>query len=206
MRTPMAALVGLFLVIGPVQAGEFRLFWDTVPGATIQYNVYVGSLTGVYGASERAIANSYIATVLDGGPYFACIKTFDTATGLESDGCSNEVSSWARATIVGVSTLPQAPLEYTAQIHGTNFSPEAVATITYPGLTQGVTTRISAEELHVNFTLAPNTAGGSAPVTVTNPWTDMATGLVGVIGPTQPDAVTVIPVIPPPPPANAGLE
>ena len=190
------ALILALLFSGTAFAGELRLGWTATPGTAITYNVYIGTVTGVYGPAIPALTNSFTGTIADGGPYFVCVRAVDTVSNLESVGCSNEVSTWARATVVTAESIRTGPLAYTMVVAGTNFSPGALATIIYPGLTQGLMRRISATTLEVDFTLAADTAGGTADVTVQNLWTDSA-GVGGLIGPTAVGALTIVPSVPP---------
>ncbi|MEE8489970.1 MAG: hypothetical protein V3S43_06505 [Acidimicrobiia bacterium] len=204
------ALILALLLSGTAFAGELRLGWTAPANAVVvSYNVYIGTATGVYDPAipvpqPFTITDGkvkMIATVPDGGPYFACIKTvveFD-----QESICSNEVSTWARATILDTPSVQTGPLAFTMTVTGTNYSPGNIITIVaYPGLTQGLQRRIDASNVEVDYVLAGDAAGGSTDVKAENVWTDSA-GIGGLIGPTAVDALTITPTVLPPPPTGA---
>ena len=87
----LAVLVALIAVSGNSYAGQLKLAWDAVAGAT-GYRLYYGTSSGNY-ASNVDAQNQTSATLTgltDGARYYLAVKAYNSTT---TSNFSNEVSA-----------------------------------------------------------------------------------------------------------------
>jgi len=106
--TSLALGVLALILAGP---GEVRLIWDANSEADLSgYKVYVGTNSGVYGASVGMVgvltAPTYTVTGLVPGKYYFAVTAYNTQ-GIES-GYSNEVSTTILAPPTGLQITSQS--------------------------------------------------------------------------------------------------
>lgn len=126
-----AVVLAAGLVFAPASAGEIALAWDATQGAS-SYKVYYGTAPGQYSAFASAGSNQTTLTGLqDCTTYYIAVKAVNGAG--ESTQFSNEVSGWARPSVISSnpSTAKQGD-QAVVTIGGANFQSGAVVTSDNP--------------------------------------------------------------------------
>lgn len=148
-------------------AGEIRLRWDAVTGAT-GYRIYHGVDSGAYSGS------SYVGNVLEasvGGlanctEHYVAVKAVNSAG--ESTTFSNEIVGWPRPEVQSQTAILMQGTQMTLDIRGVNFQPGAELV-----LTSGVPVNqlgeqlirvesaavLSCQQLQALFTIEPTARG-----------------------------------------------
>jgi hypothetical protein len=125
----IAALV-IFLPTTPVPlAGEIRLRWDPVEGAT-GYRVFHGLDSGVYNGATFVgnVIETSIGGLADCTDHYLAVKAWNWAG--ESASFSNEIRGWPRPVVQSQLVNVMQGTQMTLDIRGVNFQPGAELVLT----------------------------------------------------------------------------
>jgi len=180
----------------PATAGTIGLAWDPVSDADLEgYRIYHGPSAGNYTAQIdlAAVTEHTLTGLADCTTWYVAVKAFDTSN-QESEAFSNEVSGWARPTVVNV--LPSSGAQgqrLDITVSGTNFQPGATVELSSPDVQVHSVTVSSCSELVADVTLGSDAVIGSVDIDVINPDQVFGTG-TGVftvdVAPTPPAVST----------------
>ena len=163
----------LFLLTSPAWASDAVLVWSPSSTAT-SYTARWGTAPGTYSQSAVSIPTTL---TFANGAMFQNVRNYLVVTASNASGTSGfstEISGFPRPTITGAVAAQETGFIRLTVI-GTNFSDGISTTdIELPGMTILAVTRISANEIHVDYTLDPGTPNDPVDLTVSNGWTDDA--------------------------------
>jgi PKD repeat protein len=180
----------------PVAAGTIGLAWDPVSDTDLDgYRIYYGTSAGNYTAQIdlATVTQHTLAGLADCTTWFVSVKAFDTSN-QESDAFSNEVSGWARPTVVNATpSRGEQGQRLDILVTGTNFQPGATVELSSPDVQVHSVTVSSCSELVADVTLGSGAATGPIDIDVINPDQVFGSG-TGVftvdIAPTPPAVLT----------------
>jgi hypothetical protein len=163
----------------PAAAGTIGLAWDPVSDTDLDgYRIYYGTSAGNYSAQvDLATVTQHTLTGLaDCTTWFVSVKAFDTSN-QESDAFSNEVSGWARPTVVNATpSRGEQGQRLDIIVTGTNFQPGASVELSSPDVQVHSVTVSSCSELVIDVTLGSGAAAGPIDIDVINPDQVFGTG------------------------------
>ena len=164
------------LALSLASAGNVTLAWDPSADST-GYKVYIGGAPGAYGES-RDVGNVTEAELT--GVADCTLSYFATSAYNEAgeSGKSNEISSWPRPSVDGVSPAEGeqgTSLELT--LSGWNYQPGATVELSHPGIRVDSVTVNACGQLVAGITIEPGAELGAVDVSVRNASGIRGTGL-----------------------------
>jgi hypothetical protein len=167
------------VALHPSAAGTIGLAWDPVSDPDLAgYRVYYGAAPGNYTQQIDlgAVTGHTLGGVSDCTTWYVAVKAVDAA-GQESNLFSNEISGWARPTVLGANpSSAQQGQRLDITITGTNFQPGASVAMSSPDLLVHSVTVTSCSELVADVTVGGGAPIGTIDVDVVNPDQVFGTG------------------------------
>ena len=163
--------IGLFAA-SPTDAGTIALAWDPVSDPDLSgYRVYYGDTSGNLGnqLDIGTVTQHTLTGLADCATWYAAVKAVND-TGQESDLFSNEISGWARPTIV--SAVPgsvEQGTQVAITLTGANFQAGATVAPLHPDVQVDAVVLNSCNELVVTLTIGSSAALGAFDLDVINP-------------------------------------
>ena len=160
----------LFLLAAPAGASDANIVWG--PAATADtYSVYLGVAPGVYATPVTGITT--LSHTFPDNAMTQNVKNFVAVSASNQtgeSGLSAEISGFPRPRITGTAVTQETGFIRIA-IVGSNFEPSlTAANIDLPGMDIITVTRVSVNEIQVDYTLAPGTPNDPVGLTVSNEW------------------------------------